>query len=120
MALSTTKGPKIEPSVTHRHLVCWKSIFAGVLISIMAFMFLTAFGAGVLGGLAQKAVENEKGGLALLSGAGLWLGLSAVISLFLGSYFALRVAGFVTAKVGIANGFVIASIFFVLMMMGAG
>ena len=116
-----TLGPKNEPAGSHhRHLVCWKSIIAGVFISVMTFMILTALGAGIFGSAAQSAVENESGGLALMSGAGFWLGLSAAIALFVGSYFSLRVSGFVTAKVGVANGFVVASIFFILLMVEAG
>ena len=55
-----------------------------------------------------------------MTGAGLWLGISTVIALFIGSYFATRISGFVTNKVGSSNGAVIASIFFILAMVEAG
>jgi hypothetical protein len=86
----------------------------------MAYMILSALGAGVLGGAAESAIENQRGGSALATGAGLWLGISAVISLFLGSYFTVRMAKSITNKLGAAHGFVVASIFFILLMVGAG
>lgn len=104
----------------HNHLLCWKSVLAGVFISIMSYLILTALGAGVVGGVAQTAIEAEKGGLALATGAGLWLGLSAVISVFMGSYFAARLSGYAANKIGAAHGFVVASVFFSLMAYGMG
>ena len=101
----------------HHHLICWRSIAAGVLITVMAFLMLTALGAGVAGYTADALIERG-GDFALASGAGLWLGLSALIALFCGSYFTLRIARFRTTKVGAAHGFVVASVFF-LMMMGS-
>ncbi len=115
--------PKTEhvTSDSHRHLLCWKSTLAGLLITIMGFMMLTALGGVVAGFTAEGLITNESGGgSALASGAGLWLGLSAVIALFCGSYFALRISRFVTAKVGAAHGFVIASLFFILMFVKIG
>jgi hypothetical protein len=85
----------------------------------MGYMVLTAIGAGVAGMTAANAIQNERGGMALATGAGLWLGLSAVIALFFGSYYTLRISKFVTNKIGAAHGFVVASIFFILLGMGA-
>ncbi len=118
---STSQSPQMEPMNTHHHrLLCWKSVFAGVLISIMSYMILTSLGAGIGGLTASSLINNDEGGAGLATGAGLWLGLSAVISLFLGSYFSLRISNFVTNKVGAAHGFVIASVFFILLMWAAG
>ena len=102
------------------HLLCWKSVLSGVLISIMSYMILTALGAGVLGAAARSAIENESGATFLASSTGLWLGISIVISLFMGSYFAVRMSQSFTNKMGAAHGFVVASIFFVLAIMAAG
>lgn len=104
----------------HGHLLCWKSILGGVLISIMSYMILAALGAGIVGSAAQNVIERQENGSALATGSGLWLGLAAVISLFLGSYFAVRVAKSITNKVGAAHGFVIGSIFFILLAVEAG
>lgn len=102
------------------HVVCWRSVFAGVLVSIMGFMILVAFGAGAIGVAAQNAIQNERSGGYLASPSGWWLGLSAVISLFLGSYFAARISKAVTNKVGAAHAFVVASLFFILTAVTAG
>ena len=116
-----TNPSSLEPvNPQHHSLLSWKAVFAGVLISVMSYMILTALGAGIGGLTASNLISNEESGSGLATGAGLWLGISAVISLFLGSYFTLRVSNFLTNKVGAAHGFVVASIFFVLMIWGAG
>lgn len=115
-------APQLEDMARdhHHHLLCWKSTAGGVLIAIMAFMTLSSLGAAIAGHTAESMINREQGGSALASGAGLWLGLSAVISLFCGSYFALRISRFKTNKIGAAHGFVVASIFFILLFIGAG
>jgi hypothetical protein len=120
--MKTSHTLELEPAVTntHHHLLCWKSVIGGLLISIMAYMVLAALGAGVAGLTAENLINHEEGGSALATATGLWLGLSAVIALFCGSYFSLRISRFVTTKVGAAHGFVIASVFFILMVWGAG
>lgn len=112
--------PTVENTHGHQHVICWKSTLAGLLISIMAFLLLTALGAGIFGSIAQSAVENEKGGTALFTGAGVYLGLSVVVALFIGSYFTIRISGFITSKVGMAHGTLLASIFFILFVLQAG
>ena len=116
-----TQSPQLEPlNHSHHSLVCWKSVVGGVLISVMTYMILTALGAGIGGLTASSLINNDEGGAGLATGAGLWLGISAVVALFLGSYFSLRISNFVTNKVGAAHGFVIASIFFIMLMWAAG
>lgn len=115
MPESKTISPHLEPTHgQHSHLICWKSIFAGLLIAIMAHMTLSALGVAVLGLSAKAAIENETGGVMLLTGTGLWMGFSAIVSLFLGSYFTVRISKNLTNKVGAAHGFVIASAFFII------
>lgn len=116
MPETKTISPTLEPIHGHHsHLLCWKSISAGLLISFMAYMILSALGVAVLGVAAQNAIENESGAGILASGSGLWMGLSAVIALFLGSYFTVRISKSVTHKVGAAHGFVVASAFFIVL-----
>jgi hypothetical protein len=111
-----TISPSVEPAHAHHsHLLCWKSIFAGLLISIMAYMILSSLGVAIVGVAAQSAIENEQGGNLLASGAGIWMGLSAVAALFLGSYFTVRISKSVTYKVGAAHGFVVSSAFFIIL-----
>jgi len=104
----------------HEHLLCWSSILGGLLITLMAFVMLSALGAGVAGLTGEGLIAKETGGSTLATAGGLFLGLSMVISLFCGSYFTLRVARFVTPRVGAAHGFIIASLFFGLVLMTAG
>lgn len=114
--------PRQEPNImqVHDHLICWKSSFGGLLIALMTFVTLTALGAGVAAFTAEGLVNQGSGGSALATGTGLYMGLSIVIALFCGGYFALRISGFVTSKVGMAHGFVVASAFFLLMLFGIG
>ncbi len=105
----------LEPTHSYSHLLCWRTTVAGILISLMAYMLLSALGIGVVGLASQSAIENETGGLVLATGAGVWMGLSAVISLFAGSYFAVRMSKNITNKVGIAQGLVVASSFFIIL-----
>lgn len=109
-------SPTVEPIHTYRsHLLCWRSIVAGLLIAMMAHMILSSLGVGIIGVAAQSAIENEEGGLLLASGMGIWMALSTIVALFLGSYFAVRISKSVTNKVAAAHGFVISSAFFIIL-----
>jgi len=120
-SLSKTLAKGVEDiRGSHRHLLCWRSVLAGVLISTMSFMILSAFGSGVSGTLAARAIANDEIGANLAAMAGFWIGLSVVISLFMGAYFSLRISSFVTNKVGAAHSFVVATVFFLLLIVVAG
>jgi hypothetical protein len=104
----------------HHKLLCWRSIISGVLISALVYLILAALGAGIVGSTAETLIRNEEPGWGLATGAGLWLGLSVVISLFIGSYFCVRTSKFVTRKIGVTHGMVVTSLFFIVLMWGAG
>lgn len=104
----------------HKNLLSWKAAAGGLLVALMTFIILTSLGAGLAGFTAESLIRRENGGLGLLTGAGLFMGISILISLFCGSYFALRISRFFTAKIGSAHGMVIASAFFLLMLFGLG
>jgi hypothetical protein len=108
------------PVHSTRTLVCWKSIFAGVLVAFLTYFILTSLGAGIGGFRAAHLIDQNENGTGLLTGAGIWLGLSCVLSLFLGSYFATRVSATPNRKIGGAHGVVIAAIFFGVLLNGAG
>lgn len=115
MSETKTISPAVEPINTHHsHLLCWKSIFAGLLITFMAHMILSTLGFAVFGVAAQSAIENERGAGVLATSFGLWMAFSVIISLFLGSYFTVRIAKSLTHKVGAAHGFVVSSAFFII------
>jgi hypothetical protein len=83
-------------------------------------MLLATLGAGIVGFATEAVIENESSGNGIGISAGLWMGISAAISLFLGSYFAVRISKNVTYKVGAAHGFVVASAFFIILTVLAG
>ncbi len=103
----------------HGHKFCWKSALVGVVVAFMSYLLLSALGAGIVGNIAENMIMREKDGAGVLaSGAGVWMGISAVVSLFLGSHFAIRVSRFISPKIGVAHGLAIASIFFLVMVWG--
>lgn len=103
-----------------RHFICWKSLFAGFLVSLLSYIVLTSLGAGVGGMMASNLISHDESGAGLATGTGVWLGLSAAVSLFIGGFFSLRLARFVTPRVGASHGLILASVFFVLMVWGLG
>lgn len=109
-----------EESRNRRNFICWKSLFAGFLLSVMTYIVLTSIGAGVGGLMAANLISHDEGGVGLATGTGVWLGFSAAISLLVGSFFSLRLAQFVTPKVGASHGLILASVFFILMVWGLG
>jgi hypothetical protein len=105
----------------HAHILCWRSLVAGLFISGVTYLLLTALGTGIGGLVASGMVDNETASASgLATGAGLWLGISAIISLFVGAYFAVRAAKFTTTKIGVSNGLALASLFFILLVWGLG
>lgn len=101
-------------------LISWRSIFAGLIVAMITYMTLMALGLGVAGSSASNMIQGEGMTSGLATGAAVWLGLSVLISLATGSYFAARISTFVTGRVGAAHGLVIAAFFFAFMIYGAG
>lgn len=121
MADSKVMHPKQEELGPHpKNLLCWKSALGGLLIALMAFLSLTSLGAGIAGFTAEGLISHEQSSSSLATGAGLYLGISIVIALFCGGYFAMRISRFITTRVGAAHGLVVASAFFLLMTLGLG
>lgn len=102
-------------------LVSWRSILAGLVFSIICYVALTALGVAVMGASVDDLIGQTRGdasGLAV--GTGAWIIVSALLSLTAGGYFAARISNLVTGKIGGAQGIVIASLFFSLLLYGAG
>ncbi len=104
----------------HDHALCWRSAIGGLFVALFTFVLLSAFGTGILGVAARSAVETESGGSALANGSALWIGLSMAISLFTGTYFAVRLSNKLNRNVAFAHGFVVTSLFFALLLSGVG
>jgi hypothetical protein len=94
-------------SINPHPLISWRSVVAGLLISFFTLTALLSLGLAV-GGISIDADTSAKGAGIF---TGVWFIVSALISLFIGSYFAARVSKFRTSRVGSAQGLVIASLF---------
>lgn len=101
-----------EQGLTARHLVSWGSLIAGLLLTLLAFSGLVALGVAFGGiGLSDGTTAQNAGIF-----TGVWFILSAVIALFAGGYVCVRLGKFRNDIVGIAHGFVIASLFVLLLL----
>lgn len=99
--------------------VSWRAVVAGLFVTILTFSILSFLGMAV-GGIALSNVVEDGGAQGLSIGAAVWFLLTTLISLFAGSYFAGRVSSFFTARVGAAQGLVIAALFSVLFLYQVG
>jgi hypothetical protein len=74
-----------------------------------------------IGGLSLvNTIQDNSSGNALAIGSGFWIVLCALVSLFVGSYFAARVSNYITGRIGATQGLVIASVFFLFMALNLG
>jgi hypothetical protein len=116
----------IETNATMGHfpLLSWRAIIAGFLVTMLVGTILLALGIGVGGLQLQGLAQGNQQGGGLGIGAAVWFLLTALIALFVGSYYAARISNFITSRVGAAQGLVIAAlVFFVFFMevaMGIG
>jgi hypothetical protein len=98
----------LESDLATMHpLISWRSVLAGLLIALFTMTGLLGLGMA-FGGIGLDE-ETSLRGAGIFTGA--WFIGSALISLFLGSYFAARVSKFQTGRIGSAQGLVIAALF---------
>jgi hypothetical protein len=107
-------------SAVERSSISWRAIFAGFFISFMVYLILASLGLAIGGATLKGVVQGQGGGSGLSIGSGIWLVVTALISLFVGSYLAGRVGGLVTSRVGGVQGFVVAALFFAFMISQVG
>jgi hypothetical protein len=88
-------------------LISWRSVVAGLLISFFFMIGLLGLGM-VFGGIGMSDGTSAKSAGIF---TGVWFLVSALISLFVGSYFAARISKFQLGRVGSAQGLVIAALF---------
>ena len=88
-------------------LISWRSVVAGLLISFFFMIGLLGLGMA-FGGIGMQDGTTAKSASLFSS---LWFLVSALISLFAGSYFAARISKFQLGRVGSAQGLVIAALF---------
>jgi len=117
MANSIIEPFDLDDSASHP-LISWRSVVAGFFISL--FFMMGFFGLG----MAFGGIGMYDGTTAANAGifSGVWFFASALISLFVGSYFAARISKFQSGRVGSAQGLVIAALFlgmFIYQIIGA-
>jgi hypothetical protein len=86
-----------------RDRVRWPAVVGGLVLSFATQLILTSLGIWI--GLIT-ATPSPSGGLptSLATGLGIWTAISALISLFVGGWFAARMAGVAGRLDGAANG----------------
>jgi hypothetical protein len=85
--------------------VSWGALFAGLVVSLVIMLMLTLLGLGIgLAVINPATEENPFGGMGI--GSALWLGLSALIALFLGGWTTAKLAGSVRGLNGVLHSIV--------------
>lgn len=102
---------EIDHANTHA-LISWRSIVAGLLVTLFSLTGLIGLGLAIGGINLDAETSAQSAGLF----SGIWFLASSVISLFAGSYFAARVSKFRTSRIGSAQGLVIAALFLGLVL----
>ena len=116
-----SNSPSVTERTGHRHsLMSWRSIFAGLAVALLSYIVLISLGAGVFGTSILNTMQDGHVGTGFAVGAAVWIGISVLLSLAAGGYFAARMSMFMTPNIGSAHGLVIAALFFGLMTWGAG
>ncbi len=100
--------------------ISWRAIFAGTAVALLTYMILMSLGLAVGGHSLQGIVQNQNSASGLGIGSGIWLAVSTLVSLFVGSYTASRVSGLIPMKVGRTQGLVVTALFFGLMFSQIG
>ncbi|MEK2687656.1 hypothetical protein [Bdellovibrio sp. GT3] len=93
-------------SYEHRHLVCWRSALAGVVIGIVTIIGLLALSVA-FGGIGLEDGSTAKN-------AGVFAGVSIVVAMivgnFAGSYYSVRIARRKVDVVGVMQGLLVGGI----------
>jgi hypothetical protein len=98
----------LESDIASMHpLISWRSVIAGTLIAFFSMIGLLGLGMAFGGIGMDDNTSLRSAGIF----SGIWFLVSALISIFSGSYFAARVSKFQTGRIGSAQGLVIAALF---------
>lgn len=105
MVTSTTQTPQYTGMA--KHLICWKSTFAGLALALMTYLvalsLATAFG-GI--GLSDGATAQNAGIF-----AGVSVAVATLLATFVGGYFTVRLARTQLDMLGSAQGLLVGAIF---------
>ncbi len=95
-------------------MISWRSILAGTVVALFFYMLFMAVGVGFVGISLGDGIQSSSA--ASTTTTGLWVLASSVLALFFGSYIATRVTPFVTSTIARWQGAVIASLFFLVLI----
>jgi hypothetical protein len=103
--------------------VSWGAIIAGGIVALSIQLMLNMLGLAIgFGAVDPRAGQDQASGLAI--GAGIWLAVATIISLFAGGWAAGRMAGLPRRVDGVLHGFVAWAVAtfvaFYLVLAGAG
>lgn len=104
---SQTNLPLEAEHLNSHALISWRSIVAGFLVALFTMIGFIGLGLAI-GGISMDADTSAKS-VGIFSGV--WFLVTTIISLFVGSYYAARVSKVKTARIGSAQGLVIAALF---------
>lgn len=91
------------PSLLRR--VSWGAIFAGLLVTVVVQLMLTLLGVGI-GAATLNPLQEQNPAEGLAMGSAIWLIVSALISVFIGSCIAGRLSGAPRRADGLLHGIV--------------
>lgn len=102
VVMTQEQGDWVAPSRVRRG--SWGAIFAGVFVTIAVQLMFTLLGAGV--GIARINSSAEHSTQALLTGSGIWLLVTGLVSLWIGACVAGRLCGGPRRADGLLHGIV--------------
>lgn len=107
-----TTATEVSSLNNYHPLVSWRSVIAGFAVTLLTMVGLIALGMAFGGIGLDDGTSLQSAGLF----TGIWFVASSLVSLGAGSYFAARISKFQTARLGSAQGLLIAAIFFTSFM----
>jgi hypothetical protein len=108
-------NPSVLVNPPSHGVLSWRSIFAGLFVSLIVAAVLMTFGMAI-GGIVLGNVDDTSQSLRA-SGifGGTWSILTAFLSLLAGAYFTARISIFYSRAICMAEGLVVASLFVAVM-----
>lgn len=92
-----------EPVGSVLKRVSWGAIFAGTVVTLVLLLTFTLLGLGIgLGVISPATAENPMGGVGI--GAGIWMLITTLISIFCGAWVAGKLAGSPRSITGVLHG----------------
>lgn len=113
MADVTIVNERSEQANMGGHITClsWRSILAGLTVSLFVFVTLMVLGVAI-GGIALSDLE---GFTAFSWSSVVWTIVAAMVSLFAGAYATSRISNYISFQVGVVQAVTISALFFGVM-----